>query len=536
MPTRRARRVASGWQGIFSMKKLISVFLCAGLAALAWAAPWNANEGVYQHVRTPRKPSTPAVSSTHRGTGLDPLLRIVEGMPIRVQLIVDERWEADRPAIEGLIIDSYRELIAAPAREIKVAGREEEFADIMPILTRVPAVRFVSEGEEKDIIFSIIPKDQWVKKGESDRTSCGHYIHPRVEGEYPHIQTSYTWEEGHSCRLLGTRLIFLHEIAHSLGLGDRYAYTVGGYTYEPTQGMYASPLDREPRRSLMKGNVDRVTCDDAEGIINLIDLARGTRRGEYAGWESLCYSGVYYSEAKRISTQEQLFMTYEADLLKNPVVQVESRQAGKGRQSWSFFLASKDKLSPFDSALQEDKNTWPVRHAPRANGSLPPYDIYYQTIEGYKRIRAVVADNELVLLEEMGPNGQYRVLFVEDGRPAQIYLDTRYWGGTRIHYTRVTPSGEIEEVLRGPEMRLAPGNLSEMKLIPLKEEGTQQGVKPSAPASASRDEIASGTGGYQEWTGTLMQCIKTGSLQEKVACEAKREQLNRFAQKIKSTY
>lgn len=94
--------------------------------------------------------------------------------------------------------------------------------------------------------------------------------------------------------------ILLHETGHVLGLADQYlgaeesgdgSYTLAGIT----------PLNslKSIMNSRRRGEKRTLTCDDAEGIINLIDFyskdASSKRRTR--GWASLCRSDVVYVES-----------------------------------------------------------------------------------------------------------------------------------------------------------------------------------------------------------------------------------------------
>ncbi len=113
--------------------------------------------------------------------------------------------------------------------------------------------------------------------------------------------------------------IMLHETGHALGLGDQYA---GGEEYADKSYTLDAIVPLSNIKSVMQGRTpgeSRVlTCDDAEGIINLIDFyskdASSKRRTR--GWASLCRSDIVYVESlpNKVSGEEyQAQLTYAAN-------------------------------------------------------------------------------------------------------------------------------------------------------------------------------------------------------------------------------
>ena len=92
----------------------------------------------------------------------------------------------------------------------------------------------------------------------------------------------------------------LHEIGHILGLADQYLGTEdqGDESYTLAGIVPVNSL-KSVMNSRRRGEKSMLTCDDAEGIINLIDFyskdASSKRRT--SGWASLCRNDVVYVES-----------------------------------------------------------------------------------------------------------------------------------------------------------------------------------------------------------------------------------------------
>lgn len=92
----------------------------------------------------------------------------------------------------------------------------------------------------------------------------------------------------------------LHEFGHVLGLGDQYlgGEEIGDATYT-LDALVPLSMIKSIMQKLDRGGKYSLTCDDAEGIINLIDFyskdASSKRRTR--GWASLCRSDVVYVES-----------------------------------------------------------------------------------------------------------------------------------------------------------------------------------------------------------------------------------------------
>lgn len=111
----------------------------------------------------------------------------------------------------------------------------------------------------------------------------------------------------------------LHEFGHVLGLGDQYlGHEENGDPIYTLSGITSLAGIKSAMQRIERGEKHLVTCDDAEGIINLIDFyskdASSNRRT--VGWASLCRRDVIYMEAlpSKVSREEhQAQLNYAAN-------------------------------------------------------------------------------------------------------------------------------------------------------------------------------------------------------------------------------
>lgn len=253
------------------MRKILCLLGGMLLGALGvWAAPWGVVNG-YVDEDTPSQ------------TGEKFLLRkILNGQVLSVGLekniYTEERYEK----LSQLIQDSYNDWFFNAARHIEQTGREAEFADILPILRQGIRLQIVEQGS--DINFSFIPLREI--QAQCGRGTGGCYT---PDGAVPHIYlpSDLTLFQILSFGRETAKRFRTHEIGHSLGFSDQYfqARSIN------SDVMYGSAQERASVMQLSK----HLTCDDADGMINLIDITRGIRRGGDKGWKTLCpQSQEYY--------------------------------------------------------------------------------------------------------------------------------------------------------------------------------------------------------------------------------------------------
>ncbi len=340
---------------------------------------------------------------------------VLEGKPVRVRMEAGRLSEQKRSEYEKIIAQSYASWFAYPAELIRKSGRGEEFSDVLPILDKGIDVQFVSEKDMADIFIVILP----FKEVESicGKPAIGCYS--RV-GDVAQIFIPFnkfvmrTMTAGKR----SAQFIALHEIGHSLGFSDQYKQG-----RSQTSHMIYSSLNTS--KSIMNA-AGRLTCDDADGMINLIDITRGTSRGGEYGWRSLCAkSDVYYINGAPVGKSPyNIFAVddgYTWRFQRYKENQLISEQTVK--------LNLEGKVSPFEmiegkTVLEKDAAGRPV-HMRGPKGE----DIYY-SYNYDKCLRMIFMEDALIRVEIKGliysgknKKNEKEVLvyfFSEDGKLSEL--------------------------------------------------------------------------------------------------------------------
>ena len=250
--------------------RLLFLLGCVFLGALeVLAAPWGVMSN-YVNEETPDK------------TGKTYLLhKILAGQTLSVGLQRDEYTDKHYDKLSRLIAQSYNDWFANAAQYIEKSGREAEFADILPVLRQGVHTQISDFGKDINFVFMPLKDIQW----KCGRGAAGCYT---LNEKVPHIYlpSNTGLISFLSLGQENKKRISTHEIGHSLGLSDQYFQARSLNSDE----IYGST---EERNTVMK-HARRLTCDDADGIINLIDITQGTRRGGNNGWKTLCPKSQEY--------------------------------------------------------------------------------------------------------------------------------------------------------------------------------------------------------------------------------------------------
>ena len=188
--------------------------------------------------------------------------------------------QLNKNSFQKLITQAYTTWFTYTAKTIRLAERENEFADILPLLDRGIQVEFVDDLAQADIRVIITKDLQTLRKYCGGRNTHGCYQRTPDNSGQPVLFLSTT-----ILPLLNSfsKTVTLHEVGHSLGLSDQYTtFRPGGRANSDT--VYSTP---ESSSSIMN-RTRTLTCDDADAIINLLDLARGEFHGGATGWKSFC--------------------------------------------------------------------------------------------------------------------------------------------------------------------------------------------------------------------------------------------------------
>ena len=205
--------------------------------------------------------------------------------------------ESVTPEQEQSFTDSIKKWPQETARIIRESKRRSEFQDVLPIFqTKISLVR-VDNAEKADVFLDI-----GAHVNCNDSVACF-----REKGLLPYSQVLLTDQVTYP------EATMLHEVGHFYGLGDQYD---GGRLNNHDE--YSSNVNREEKAIMQGGRATngQITCDDADGMINLLDLRRSKRnKGRFTwrankGWASLCASSDnVYQQARTVTRTGDAYFT-----------------------------------------------------------------------------------------------------------------------------------------------------------------------------------------------------------------------------------
>lgn len=269
-----------------------------------------------------------------------------------------------------------------------------------------------------------------------------------------------------------------HETGHSLGLSDQYKQV-----RSDSHPVYHTAVSD---KSVMNSS-GSVTCDDADGIINLIDLVRGTSRGGELGWRSLCRkSKTYYVKGKPVSVGPYAIKL--GDNGKRWILQ--TFRHGESIAETEFPLDLQEGLSPFvllHETVKERDAAGRVALAQGPNGEKIFYSYIYD-----KRIRLVTHSGRVLLAEITQP--------LQMASRSYKYGQINYYGeagNISVVGWKKAGKGKNKEGVAFYELYSPSGFLLELLSLQFEKNGRpynslfkQYDVSRSDPAHASASETA----------------------------------------------
>ena len=335
---------------------LLMVALLAGTAH--GEAPW----GILRH---------PVENGTFSAYAIDNLLG---NRPIRYTVS-----EKITPQEENIFKTNIHKWPADTLRLIQQSGRTQEFQDIIPMLERNVTLQAVPVSTPPDVYVDVT------------QGACGPATNGCFDEKGENPYSSVLVVESHRAEFEGTSL---HEIGHYFGLADQYKEALRNSHRE-----YSSPVNTTDA-AIMQGHYEtngRITCDDADGFINLIDLRYSQRNnGQFSkraqkGWKSLCpNSPNIYQNAKTVnrpalSVREMDDTTLVVTEYKNGTFQRGGMLMFPDDPLSIFtFSPGKDKVqrernSPFIRSIHKTKEIM----AEFANGKYAPRQVAYKVSFSY---------------------------------------------------------------------------------------------------------------------------------------------------------
>ncbi len=263
------------------MRKLLLLSVYVLAATLCGAVPFS----IDREIETKRYSMWDSILSEHT---LLVSLELLGNLP-----------REDEAEYRSLIRSGINSWFTDAARFIKEAKREEEFADILPVLEQQIRVEFRKTGEEfwNFLVFVFDDMQRLRKSCRSEHVLACAKDASSVAFPSIHIfslelaaEEELNWEG-----------VFVHEFGHLLGLNDQYPLGVQTQRDRHASGMKSSTI--YPEDTVMYDSMNEIGCDDVDGLINIIDLRRGGAQGKRkdTAWKSFCeQSNDYFKDGKRI--------------------------------------------------------------------------------------------------------------------------------------------------------------------------------------------------------------------------------------------
>lgn len=262
------------------MRKLISFLFLFSCTCAAFGAPW----GILTDAAVERGDEVPRYI----------IFKIASGES--VNYCIDNFSSVSDETVSARVQESFNEWMKSTYKYIVKSSRAKEFEDLKDILTRPVKLNRVAcghlaydkEGDvpsvlkevnkqrtapaTEDIRFIFVNSGASADCSNSSATGCHRGGQKTLEGFIPQQIQVLATNKGYST--------LLHEVGHSLGLSDQYL-SARGNSYELYGSSKVNP-------SVMDGE-NTIKCDDAEGIINMLDcVVFKKQRGGAEGWRSIC--------------------------------------------------------------------------------------------------------------------------------------------------------------------------------------------------------------------------------------------------------
>lgn len=432
---------------------LVSMFACA--PALL-AAPFALLDG--------------SVPRSGEGSPFTLLRKITRGEPVCIQL--DNQTEKEENAFYlEKVRQAYARWFSETWQQIVSAKRTEEFEDVRDLLTD-PPVSVAVAGETcstPDLEMYVIPTSQVWEECHAQTVACVRATQRPLKLFFSHKGSSNkNWN------------VLMHELGHTLGLADQYEYG----------RVNASAQYHTPDSGAGRMADGKFSCDDADGMINLLDVAVFKQaRGGADGWRSLCKKRAYKYVNGRPSSSDKYVVEYQG---KDDVSLLEFDSKGTLVQERLFSNMSENYLFNLQDtaplAFQETNPNGQVIYEKRADGKEMFCSYTYEKKqclflqnEELVAILSVLRQRnkgrfvKLSLMESDGQNG----VFIYDGQGKNGTLS--YEHGPQTTYFSVDKNGVQPNVPSEP-----PAAQMETPFAVMGEENTGKNLSQTLRARTQR--------------------------------------------------
>ena len=319
---------------------LVSMFACA--PALL-AAPFALLDGV--------------VPRSGEGSPFALMRKISRGEPVCIRL-ENQTDKKDNAFYLEKVQQGYQRWFSETWKQIVSAKRTEEFEDLREVLNAPVSVAVEGEGcSTPDLELYVVSK-QTMWENCLSALAC-------VRMDAKPMRLFFMHRGGLGNLLTGGNWnVLMHELGHTLGLADQYKYgrnNASARYHTPDSGTGLMYKGR-PGMSF--------SCDDADGMINLLDVAVFKHaRGGADGWRSLCKKRAYkYVNGRPSSNDKYVVEAHGAD----DVSLLEFDSKGALVRERLFSTLSKNYLFNLQAAspavFQETNPSGQVIYEKRADG------------------------------------------------------------------------------------------------------------------------------------------------------------------------
>ena len=407
------------------MKRLIacSLFLLLGVATLQAKSPWGGDASI-----------DPAASHTAVDDPLTILKKLTSGLPLNVYFTFEDQIEkigVEQNAQDLKEVANY--WFEATAQAIKQYGNPGQFPQALKRLSHPVNIQVVRKEDGADLRVFVVSS---YKTLENKCQAAACFVPSKGKsGELVIPSVNLADAEG-----IGAEeyvLILAHEFGHVLGLTDQYG------SFENSHAQYRST---DAGYSLMA--MQEMSCDDADGLINLIDIIYGTEPARAGGWSSLCGTKDVYINGQVKGTGK-----YSIDFFNGePIAYLYTYENGKvvKEQKLPFVAADPFVRVADKQVLEKDLRGRPL-HATGPVGE----DIYY-LYHFNRRFRLVTKDGKALMAEafekqynENGKpvswSGEKHVLSVDGHKATLVFNMLKSVGGEVGYIERDANAGDSDE-------------------------------------------------------------------------------------------
>ena len=192
------------------------------------------------------------------------LHRIIAGQPVYYAFhAADSKKSAE--FYRSQIVDFFTPWFEETIAQINKSKREAEFADVLPILKRGADLRAVEEDQKANVVFHFDSLEQIEEVCGEGALGC-FISNTSPVSIYLPIPFA-RWPFARALKKTPA-YIGIHEVGHALGLADQSKVSRSGNS----DVIFGEQTGED---SIMNSSL-YITCDDATGLINAIDLIKGS--------------------------------------------------------------------------------------------------------------------------------------------------------------------------------------------------------------------------------------------------------------------